>query len=460
MMEKDSKPTATKTAAAKKPAPKLHSGKWTLEEEVYVEALMEEFRAGTLDLQEGTTLRSFLALQLNCKPKRISKKYEGKNYDGKQLFWKSTEDFSPAELRMRRAKLAALKAKFEECLEAIEIVKASRQPYPASASSRELQDKEADFLDQQQRAAMLGAVPNNAGLSMGSLLFQGASRGAAHTHGMPGSHLPRSSAAPDVASMDMLLARHQRQLQAMENFAAASNSTSNQFFRSNAASLAPQQPQVPVRLGSYLSARQDAALLEAAAAARQDAALFEAAAGFGSLTRPSSPFGGRNPPSPQITSVLGQQSPYNQARLAMAVRGNSFTGSTGTYNPSSSMHSAGTANHDLSQQQSTSFPQAAFRPSLNTMLASRLGGRQTSGNRQAQSMYEENMLRFQQPVRDLGTLREQAARRFSDSMEQKQTEDIVDANLKRSMGDVTGLQYLQQQQQQQQEQQQKRQRFF
>lgn len=449
-MEKESKPTATKAAAAKKPAPKLHSGKWTLEEEVYVEALMEEFRAGTLDLQEGTTLRSFLAIKLNCKPKRISKKYEGKNYDGKQLFWKSEEAFSPAELRMRRAKLAALKAKFEECLEAIEIVKASRQSIPSSGDA-----KEADLLDQQQRAAMFGAAPSNAGASMGSLLFRGTTRGSV-AHAMPGGNLPLSSAAPDVASMDMLLARHQRQLQAMESF--PNPSTSNQFYRPNVASLAPQQQQVSSRYGSYLSTtRQDAALLEAAAAARQDAALFEAAAGFGSLNRPTSPFGGHNSNSPQLTSVLGQPSPYNQARLAMAVRGNSFTGSTGTYNtgPSSSMSAA--ANHDLSSSQPqapSSFAQAAFRPSLNTMLASRLGGRQTSGNRQAQSMYEESMLRFQQPVRDLGTLRDEAARRLSNSMEQKQSDE---ASFKRSLGDGAGVQQFLQQQQ---EQQQKRQRFF
>jgi len=60
----------TKAAPASASTEKLHAGKWTRVEEEYVEALMEEFSAGTLDLQEGTTLRSFLAQKLNCKPKR------------------------------------------------------------------------------------------------------------------------------------------------------------------------------------------------------------------------------------------------------------------------------------------------------------------------------------------------------------------------------------------------------
>ena len=51
-----------------------YGGKWTIEEEEYFHALREEFRAGTLDIPNGTTLRYFLAKQLGCKPKRITKK--------------------------------------------------------------------------------------------------------------------------------------------------------------------------------------------------------------------------------------------------------------------------------------------------------------------------------------------------------------------------------------------------
>ena len=415
---------------------------------------MEEFRAGTLDLQEGTTLRSFLATKLNCKPKRISKKYEGKNYDGKQLFWKSEEDFSPEELHQRRTKLETLKAKFEECLHAIEIVKASRdQTFPASASPFGEAKANSLFDLEQHRAAVLGASVSASGRSMGSLLREGSASQA-----IARSNLPLPTTTSDLMEMEMLLARQQRQLQAMESLAGVSQSN-NQFFRSNAlASTQQQQPQISSRLESYLSSRQDAALLEAAAAARQDAALLEAAAGLGSFPRPTSPsvFGNLNsnqPSSPQLTS-----SSYNQARLAMAVRGNSFTGSTtGSYHGN-----RGVINSNLysTEQQQTSpvFPTplppptttTTFRPSLNAMLANRrLGGRQTSGNRQAQSVLEENMLRFQQPVRDLGTLRDQAARRFSSSVimgEQKAASD----DGKRSLGNDNEIGM----------QQPKRQRFF
>lgn len=51
----------------------LHCGKWTPEEEAYVQCLIEEFQAGYLPIREGTSLRSFLSKMLNCKPKRISK---------------------------------------------------------------------------------------------------------------------------------------------------------------------------------------------------------------------------------------------------------------------------------------------------------------------------------------------------------------------------------------------------
>lgn len=51
-----------------------YRGKWTDEEEQYFYALREEFRAGTLDIPNGITLRFYAAKQLGCKPKRISKK--------------------------------------------------------------------------------------------------------------------------------------------------------------------------------------------------------------------------------------------------------------------------------------------------------------------------------------------------------------------------------------------------
>ena len=57
----------------------LRSGKWTHEEERYVEALIVKFDNGTLsDCADGMTLRAYLSKKLNCIPMRVSKKYGGK----------------------------------------------------------------------------------------------------------------------------------------------------------------------------------------------------------------------------------------------------------------------------------------------------------------------------------------------------------------------------------------------
>ena len=54
---------------------KAFAGRWTPEEEAYTDALIHEFRAGTLEfVEEGATLRNFLADSVGCHPKRISKK--------------------------------------------------------------------------------------------------------------------------------------------------------------------------------------------------------------------------------------------------------------------------------------------------------------------------------------------------------------------------------------------------
>lgn len=52
----------------------LRRGTWTVEEEEYVAALIEEFKQGHLPLKEGMSLRCFLAKMVHCNPKRISKK--------------------------------------------------------------------------------------------------------------------------------------------------------------------------------------------------------------------------------------------------------------------------------------------------------------------------------------------------------------------------------------------------
>ena len=61
------------------------SGKWTKEEEVYADTLIELFDKGHVDERNGSSLRGFLSRKLHCAPMRISKKYAGKGI-GKLVF--------------------------------------------------------------------------------------------------------------------------------------------------------------------------------------------------------------------------------------------------------------------------------------------------------------------------------------------------------------------------------------
>eukprot|EP00599_Poterioochromonas_sp_BG-1_P016812 CAMPEP_0173164814 /NCGR_PEP_ID=MMETSP1105-20130129/20923_1 /TAXON_ID=2985 /ORGANISM="Ochromonas sp., Strain BG-1" /LENGTH=662 /DNA_ID=CAMNT_0014085499 /DNA_START=101 /DNA_END=2089 /DNA_ORIENTATION=- len=64
----------------------LRRGKWTVEEERYTEKIIMDFENGTLDVPEGTTLRTYLSKVLNCDPMRITKKYTGNSSIGKRTF--------------------------------------------------------------------------------------------------------------------------------------------------------------------------------------------------------------------------------------------------------------------------------------------------------------------------------------------------------------------------------------
>lgn len=87
-------------------------GKWSLEEEQYVELLIEEFKLGTLPLAEGTTLRYFLSKMVNCNPKRVSKKYENTNYNGKHKYEPSSAAMSLGETKRRRERLQEFERRF------------------------------------------------------------------------------------------------------------------------------------------------------------------------------------------------------------------------------------------------------------------------------------------------------------------------------------------------------------
>lgn len=92
----------------------LRQGKWTREEEEYVHCLIDEFKTGMMPLAEGTSLRTFLSKMLNCHPMRISKKFVGSNYNGKQVYTRRTgaDRLSNEQVKARRAKLCELERKF------------------------------------------------------------------------------------------------------------------------------------------------------------------------------------------------------------------------------------------------------------------------------------------------------------------------------------------------------------
>jgi hypothetical protein len=62
----------------------LRTGKWTDEEVVMADFIIDAFRDGCLcDCYNGTTLRVYLAEKLHCTTMRVSKRYTGKLHLGK-----------------------------------------------------------------------------------------------------------------------------------------------------------------------------------------------------------------------------------------------------------------------------------------------------------------------------------------------------------------------------------------
>ena len=55
----------------------LRKGKWTTEEELYANKIIDLFNKGLLNVSSGTTLRSYLSDRLSCDPMRITKKFAG-----------------------------------------------------------------------------------------------------------------------------------------------------------------------------------------------------------------------------------------------------------------------------------------------------------------------------------------------------------------------------------------------
>ncbi|KAG9406179.1 hypothetical protein AC1031_002511 [Aphanomyces cochlioides] len=93
-------------------------GKWTPEEEAYTNRLISDFSAGILpDVDNGTTMRSWLSTKLRCCPMRISKKFVGEQSIGKRMYERNDarlNDMDPHEKARRAAELNALYLAFCE----------------------------------------------------------------------------------------------------------------------------------------------------------------------------------------------------------------------------------------------------------------------------------------------------------------------------------------------------------
>ena len=89
--------------------------------------LIKEFEAGSLNIEENISLRRFLSQVLNCSPKRVSKKFEGSLYNGKQLYRRKTSTLTTKEVEVRRTKLRELEQNYRESLKVLEMVEASRK---------------------------------------------------------------------------------------------------------------------------------------------------------------------------------------------------------------------------------------------------------------------------------------------------------------------------------------------
>mmetsp|Transcript_3145 Transcript_3145/g.12618 ORF Transcript_3145/g.12618 Transcript_3145/m.12618 type:complete len:306 (-) Transcript_3145:391-1308(-) len=104
------------------PKKKLRRGKWTPEEEAYVERIIHDFNAGLLDVPAGTTLRTYLSQKLNCDPMRITKKFTGASCIGKRVFHPRGDRSGAGASELDRAKeeLATLEARWRKRLSELE----------------------------------------------------------------------------------------------------------------------------------------------------------------------------------------------------------------------------------------------------------------------------------------------------------------------------------------------------
>lgn len=105
-----------------KPYTSLRKGKWTAEEEMYTNKVIETFNLGILKLaghEKGITLRAYLANKLGCDPMRITKKYTGNACIGKRgrVYHAETTVLNEEDVMRAQEELEILEYNFRQKLE-------------------------------------------------------------------------------------------------------------------------------------------------------------------------------------------------------------------------------------------------------------------------------------------------------------------------------------------------------
>lgn len=108
-----------KRSTKSKCSPGLRSGKWTAEEESFTNMIIHYFKRGLLHIEDGTSLRWYLAKRLNCEAMRVTKKLKGNSSIGKQIF-RALENNEENRTAIERAaqELAVVENLFLESLSA------------------------------------------------------------------------------------------------------------------------------------------------------------------------------------------------------------------------------------------------------------------------------------------------------------------------------------------------------
>jgi len=190
------------------------------------------------------SLRGFLSKMVRCNPKRISKKFEGSNYNGKQLYERSKETIDTQEAARRCVKLQSLEKSFHQSVELLALTEGTRRNSPTSsartahAASPSMQPGAAAAAMLNPQLSMLqgAGAPGLCGLGLNSYampgMFNPALMGLHPTLGMGNSMFGgmgmNSLSGMNPAAMNMLL--YQQQNSSLQNRLLAMTLAKNQIY--------------------------------------------------------------------------------------------------------------------------------------------------------------------------------------------------------------------------------------